>query len=100
MSNALNRRDFIASTGGAAVAAALPLPLGTFPAPGIRLPGIAKPVAISSANSLAPVTKAAELVIQGADTLDAAVEGADLLPFANGRPKPYLNRSIFIAKRW
>ena len=78
MSDALNRRDVIASAGGAAVAAALPLPLGTFPAPGIRLPGIAKPVAISSANSLAPVTKAAELVIQGADTLDAAVEGVKI----------------------
>jgi N4-(beta-N-acetylglucosaminyl)-L-asparaginase len=35
-------------------------------------------VAVSSANSLAPVTRAVELVLQGTDTLDAAVEGVKL----------------------
>jgi len=80
VSDALNRRDFLASTAGVAAAAALPLPLigGAFPAPAIRLRPPAKPVAISSANSLAPVTKAGELVTQGADTLDAAVEGVKI----------------------
>lgn len=78
MSDALNRRDFLASTAGAAAAVALPIQLGKFPAPAVHLRGIAKPVAISSANSLAPVTKAVELVLQGADTLDAAVEGVKI----------------------
>ncbi|MEO6068683.1 MAG: N(4)-(beta-N-acetylglucosaminyl)-L-asparaginase [Gemmatimonadales bacterium] len=78
MSDALNRRDFLASTAGAAASMALPIPLSKFPTPAIHLPGIAKPVAISSANSLAPVTKAVEMVLQGADTLDAAVEGVKI----------------------
>ena len=80
MSDALNRRDFLASTAGVAAAAALPLPRATggLPFPAVHLRPPAKPVAISSANSLAPVTKAAELVVQGADTLDAAVEGVKI----------------------
>ncbi|HET7040557.1 MAG TPA: isoaspartyl peptidase/L-asparaginase, partial [Gemmatimonadales bacterium] len=80
MSDALNRRDFLASTAGVAAAAALPFPTaGTaFPAPAVHLRPPAKPVAISSANSLDPVTKAAEAVAQGADTLDAAVEGVKI----------------------
>ena len=76
MSDALNRRDFLAST--AAGAAALALPTAKFPAPAIRLPTPAKPVVISSANSLAPVTKAAEELARGADTLDAGVEGVKI----------------------
>ena len=78
MSDALNRRDFLASAAGAAAAVARPMTLSSFPAPAIHIPGIAKPVAISSANSLAPVTKAVEMVVQGADTLDAAVEGVKI----------------------
>jgi N4-(beta-N-acetylglucosaminyl)-L-asparaginase len=38
----------------------------------------AKPIAISSANSLAPVTTAGEALAAGADTLDAAVEGVKI----------------------
>jgi N4-(beta-N-acetylglucosaminyl)-L-asparaginase len=80
VSDALNRRDFLASTAGAAAAAALPAHLAavSFPSPAIHLRPPAKPIAISSANSLAPVTKAGELVAQGADTLDAAVEGVKI----------------------
>jgi len=74
VSDALNRRDFLASTAAGAAAVALP----KFPTPAIHLQPPAKVVAISSANSLAPVTKAAEMVTQGADTLDAAVEGVKI----------------------
>ena len=79
MSDALNRRDFLASSAGVPAAVALPkgLPLA-FPAPAVHLRPPAKPVAISSANSLAPVTKAVEMAAQGADTLDAAVEGVKI----------------------
>ena len=52
------------------------------PAPSRRPPscckGPSRPVAISSANSLAPVTQALELMLQGSDTLDAAVEGVKI----------------------
>ena len=47
-------------------------------APAIRRAPPAQPVAISSANSLAPVTRTVELVLQGTDTLDAAVEGVKI----------------------
>jgi N4-(beta-N-acetylglucosaminyl)-L-asparaginase len=60
-------------------AAAVTLPAPAFRgAPAIRRSAPATPVAISSANSLAPVTRAAELVLKGTDTLDAAVEGVKL----------------------
>jgi N4-(beta-N-acetylglucosaminyl)-L-asparaginase len=77
VSDALNRRDFLASTAaGAAAAAALPFP--RFPTPAVHIQPPAKAVAISSANSLAPVTKTAEELAKGADTLDAAVEGVKI----------------------
>ena len=78
MSDKLDRRDFLVSATGAAAAAALPFQRPSISAPAIHLAPPARPVAISSANSLAPVTKAAELVMQGADTLDAAVEGVKI----------------------
>ena len=78
MSDAPSRRDFLASAAGAAAAAALPLKVSPFPAPAIRRAPPARPVAVSSANSLRPVSKAVEMVLQGADTLDAAVEGVKI----------------------
>src|SRR5258708_17930505 len=38
----------------------------------------AKPVAIASANGLRGVQKAFEMLMQGADTLDAAIEGVKI----------------------
>lgn len=70
MADRLDRRRFLGLTGGAAVAAALP-----FPAPAIRRPAPARPAAVSSSNGLRAVARAAELITQGMDTLDAAVEG-------------------------
>ncbi|HEU4570544.1 MAG TPA: N(4)-(beta-N-acetylglucosaminyl)-L-asparaginase [Gemmatimonadales bacterium] len=80
MTDAFTRRDFLASSAGAVAAAALPvtLPRPGFGAPAVILRGPASPVAISSANSLLPVSKAMELLLQGADTLDAAVEGVKI----------------------
>lgn len=62
------------------IAAGIALPAGAatrFPAPAVRIQGT-RAVAVSSANSLAPVTRAMELVGQGVDTLDAAVEGVKI----------------------
>jgi N4-(beta-N-acetylglucosaminyl)-L-asparaginase len=47
-------------------------------APAVHVRPPARPVAISSNNSLAPVTRAVELMLEGADTLDAAVEGVKI----------------------
>src|SRR5207247_10892698 len=38
----------------------------------------AKPVAVSSANGLRAVQKAFDMLMQGADTLDAAIEGVKI----------------------
>ncbi len=75
----VTRRAFLAVTGGAVGAATIhPSLRGGLAAPAIHLRGAARPVAISSANSLAPVSRALALMLEGSDTLDAAVEGAKI----------------------
>ncbi len=76
MSTELSRREFLMSS-----AAVLPLAAARERAPGapaVLVPPPSRPCAISSANSLAPVTRAYELMMRGADTLDAAVEGVKI----------------------
>lgn len=77
MSIDVTRRDFL--LGGAA---ALPLAGLTarraVAAPAVIIRGDSRPCAVSSANSLAPVTRAMEQLEQGVDTLDAAVEGVKI----------------------
>lgn len=74
----LTRRDFLGSAGSLAAIAAIPGMATSFPAPFVRRSKVATTVAISSANSLAPVARAVELASKGADTLDAAVEGVKI----------------------
>jgi len=78
VSDSLSRRNFLGASAAALAAGALPARLNAIEAPAIVLRGAARPVAISSANSLAPVSRALELVLQGSDTLDAAVEGVKI----------------------
>jgi len=79
LSDFVSRRRFLGSTGAVLAAAALPGSAhASIGAPAIILRPPARPVAISSNNSLLPVTKAAELVQSGSDTLDAAVEGVKI----------------------
>jgi N4-(beta-N-acetylglucosaminyl)-L-asparaginase len=80
VSDRVSRRRFLESTGAVVAAAALPAAAMAAPpaAPAIILRPPARPVAISSNNSLAPVTRAVELVLSGSDTLDAAVEGVKI----------------------
>ncbi len=79
MHEPVSRRDFLHLTGVAAGAAVLPpATQRRFPSPALHLRGVARPVAVSSANGLAPVTKAMDLVLSGSDTLDAAVEGVKI----------------------
>lgn len=78
MTDTLSRRSFLGAGAAALAAGALPARLDAIEAPAVVLRGASRPVAISSANSLAPVTRAFELVVQGSDTLDAAVEGVKI----------------------
>ena len=78
MTDTLSRRNFLGASAAALAAGALPSRLDAIEAPAVILRGASRPVAISSANSLAPVSKTLELVQQGSDTLDAAVEGVKI----------------------
>ncbi len=78
MNDTLSRRNFLGASAAALAAGAIPARLNAIEAPALVLRGASRPVAISSANSLAPVSRALELVLQGSDTLDAAVEGVKI----------------------
>ena len=83
MTQDVSRREFLASTaagGGLAAAGALGIPhaLRVPRPPPPRRDWAAQPVVISSANSLRPVQKAYDLLLQGADPLDAVVEGVKI----------------------
>jgi N4-(beta-N-acetylglucosaminyl)-L-asparaginase len=79
-SDMLSRREFLSATGTLAAGAALTVPHPMRPPR--PLPPVsrwaAKPVAVSSANGLRTVQKAFDFLMQGADTLDAAVEGVKI----------------------
>src|SRR5207244_2252908 len=78
-----SRREFLASTAvGIAAAAARdiphpmrPRPLPPPPPPPPPSRWAAKPVVVSSANGLRAVQRAFDLLMQGADSLDAVIEG-------------------------
>ena len=79
MSETLSRRSFL-GTAAAAVAGGTLTPgtVSAFPAPAVIRPRAAKFVAVASANGLPAVNRAVELMTQGVDTLDAAVEGVKI----------------------
>jgi N4-(beta-N-acetylglucosaminyl)-L-asparaginase len=73
----LSRRTFL-GTAGAVVAGSAMLPKPVVAAPAILRSRFAAPVAIASSNGLRGVEKAVQMVLQGADTLDAGVEGVKI----------------------
>ena len=74
MSHSLTRREFLGTTGSALAATALARP----GAPAVHLAPPSQAVAMGSANGIRGVARAVELMEQGADTLDAAVEGVKI----------------------
>jgi N4-(beta-N-acetylglucosaminyl)-L-asparaginase len=80
MSDQVSRRSFLgaaaAAVAGGAVAPAAAAPL--IEAPFILRPRAARFAAVSSGNGMRAVAKAVELMTQGVDTLDAAVEGVKI----------------------
>jgi N4-(beta-N-acetylglucosaminyl)-L-asparaginase len=77
MPDTLSRRDFLGTAAGVAAGAAL-APRVALGAPAVHIRPPARPVAVASANGLRGVELAGQLVSQGADTLDAAVEGVKI----------------------
>ncbi len=72
MSQPVSRRAFLGASGLAAATAVLPSPAVVFRNPA------AKAAAVSSSNGLRAVNRAMELMLEGTDTLDAAVEGVKI----------------------
>jgi N4-(beta-N-acetylglucosaminyl)-L-asparaginase len=80
VSGSLSRRDFLGATTGLAATAGLPATAAAaidgFPAVHIR--GMARNVAVASANGIRGVERAGNLLAQGMDTLDAGIEGVKI----------------------
>ncbi len=73
MSLPVSRRTFLGASGLAAATVALPSSASS-----VFGRGAGRPAAVSSSNGLPAVKRAMELVLGGADTLDAAVEGVKI----------------------
>ena len=69
----VSRRTFLGTSGLAAATVALPSTSAA-----VLSRGASRPAAVSSSNGLRAVNRAMELVLGGADTLDAAVEGVKI----------------------
>jgi N4-(beta-N-acetylglucosaminyl)-L-asparaginase len=72
MSQPVSRRSFLGASGLAAASVALPV------APAILRRSASRPAAVSSSNGLRAVNRSMELMLDGTDTLDAAVEGVKI----------------------
>ena len=73
MSLPVTRRRFLGASSLAAAGVALPSASSA-----ILRRTASRPAAVSSSNGLAAITRAMELVLSGADTLDAAIEGVKI----------------------
>jgi N4-(beta-N-acetylglucosaminyl)-L-asparaginase len=73
MSLPVSRRTFLGASGVAAATVALPSTSSA-----ILSRGASRPAAVSSSNGLRAVNRAMEMLLGGADTLDAAVEGVKI----------------------
>ena len=77
MTEPLSRRTFLGAAALAVAASRLEAET-RFPAPYVRRSRVARFAAVSSANGIRGVNRAVELMTQGTDTLDAAVEGVKI----------------------
>jgi N4-(beta-N-acetylglucosaminyl)-L-asparaginase len=73
MSLPVSRRTFLGTSGLATATVAFPSTSSA-----VLARGASRPAAVSSSNGLRAVNRAMELVLSGADTLDAAVEGVKI----------------------
>ena len=75
--SSLSRRNFLGATGAAIAGTALGPGLAVA-APAVLQRGAGRPCVIASANGLRGVEKAFGMIVKGADTLDAGVEGVKI----------------------
>jgi len=78
VSDSFSRRDFLGATSSVAAAAALGVPAALPRSPAVHVRPPSRPVVVASANGIRGVERAGRLVAQGADTLDAIIEGVKI----------------------
>ncbi len=80
MSDSLSRREFLGAASGVAAGAAICLPAAAkhVAGPAVHIQRPSRNVAVASANGLRGVERAGQLIAQGMDTLDAAIEGVKI----------------------
>ncbi len=79
MDENLSRRDFLGTTSAIAAAAAFEPGSGReITAPAVLRTPVARNIAVASANGLPAVERAGQLMSEGMDTLDAAIEGVKI----------------------
>jgi N4-(beta-N-acetylglucosaminyl)-L-asparaginase len=74
----VSRREFLGAASGLAAGAVLGVPSRVTDAPAVHIRPPSKNVAIASGNGLRAVARTGELLGQGMDTLDAAIEGVKI----------------------
>jgi N4-(beta-N-acetylglucosaminyl)-L-asparaginase len=74
----LSRRDFLLAGAAAIPLAGKVAPASRFPSPAVILQQGSRPCVIATANGIRGVARAMELITQGVDTLDAAVEAVKI----------------------
>ena len=78
MTDQVSRRDFLLAGAAAIPLAGKVVPASRFPSPAVILQQGSRPCVVASANGIRGVARAMELLNQGVDTLDAAVEAVKI----------------------
>src|SRR5262249_43007368 len=76
MTRKVTRREFVRTTTAAGVAAGV---LGSAGREGLARSGGSRPLVIASSNGLRATAKAMEMIVAGADTLDAVIAGVNII---------------------
>jgi N4-(beta-N-acetylglucosaminyl)-L-asparaginase len=78
VSDSLSRREFLGASACVAAGAVGTGESAGFGAPAVHIRPPSRPVAVASANGLRAVERAGQLMADGVDTLDAAIEGVKI----------------------
>lgn len=78
MSESLSRREFLGASACIAAGKHAAVDAATVGAPAVHIRPQIRPVAVASANGFRAVERAGQLMIDGVDTLDAAIEGVKI----------------------
>ena len=78
VSDSLSRREFLGASSCIAASTVVGSEDNSMAAPAVHIRPPARPIAVASANGLRAVERAGQLMADGVDTLDAAIEGVKI----------------------